>query len=155
MQPTRMNGIHHLFSCIACLCVAAHVIAKAEGLAIISVIKAGFLVTARGGSGVVIARLADRRKTNFKISSSSSVSTIWLRFLEVLDNNPLLLFWSQMGSCYLSLVVRMFFCVAWLLIKCPRVACSTGYNRTACSHLMSHWCYLALAGDGIWQPSGR
>lgn len=43
--------------------LAAHVIAKAEGLAIISVIKAGFMVTARGGSGVVIARLADRRKT--------------------------------------------------------------------------------------------
>lgn len=37
-------------------------IAKAEGLAIISVIKAGFLITARGGSGIVIARLADRRK---------------------------------------------------------------------------------------------
>lgn len=42
--------------------VAAHVIAKAEGLAIISVIKAGFMITARGGSGIVIARLADRRK---------------------------------------------------------------------------------------------
>lgn len=42
--------------------VAAHVIAKAEGLAIISVIKAGFLITARGGSGIVIARLADRRE---------------------------------------------------------------------------------------------
>lgn len=37
-------------------------IAKAEGLAIISVIKAGFMVTARAGSGIVIARLADRRK---------------------------------------------------------------------------------------------
>ena len=37
-------------------------IAKAEGLAIISVIKAGFMITARGGSGIVIARLADRRK---------------------------------------------------------------------------------------------
>lgn len=43
--------------------LAAHVIAKAEGLAIISVIKAGFMVTARAGSGIVIARLADRRKT--------------------------------------------------------------------------------------------
>ncbi|XP_028324850.1 SH3 domain-containing YSC84-like protein 1 [Gouania willdenowi] len=41
--------------------IPPHVIAKAEGLAIISVIKAGFLVTARGGSGIVIARLADRR----------------------------------------------------------------------------------------------
>lgn len=37
-------------------------IAKAEGLAIISVIKAGFMITARGGSGIVIARLGDRRK---------------------------------------------------------------------------------------------
>ncbi|XP_029942419.1 SH3 domain-containing YSC84-like protein 1 [Salarias fasciatus] len=41
--------------------IPAHVIAKAEGLAIISVIKAGFIMTARGGSGIVIARLADRR----------------------------------------------------------------------------------------------
>ncbi|XP_008323583.1 SH3 domain-containing YSC84-like protein 1 [Cynoglossus semilaevis] len=41
--------------------IPPHVIAKAEGLAIISVIKAGFMVTARGGSGIVIARLADRR----------------------------------------------------------------------------------------------
>ncbi|KAF3688350.1 SH3 domain-containing YSC84-like protein 1 [Channa argus] len=41
--------------------IPPHVIAKAEGLAIISVIKAGFMITARGGSGVVIARLADRR----------------------------------------------------------------------------------------------
>ncbi|KAK3537617.1 hypothetical protein QTP70_017016 [Hemibagrus guttatus] len=39
----------------------AHVIAKAHGLAILSVIKAGFMITARGGSGVVIARLADGR----------------------------------------------------------------------------------------------
>uniref|UniRef100_A0A8C6FUV0 SH3 domain-containing YSC84-like protein 1 n=1 Tax=Moschus moschiferus TaxID=68415 RepID=A0A8C6FUV0_MOSMO len=37
----------------------AHVIAKAKGLAILSVIKAGFLVTARGGSGIVLARLPD------------------------------------------------------------------------------------------------
>uniref|UniRef100_A0AAX7SMC1 SH3 domain-containing YSC84-like protein 1 n=1 Tax=Astatotilapia calliptera TaxID=8154 RepID=A0AAX7SMC1_ASTCA len=41
--------------------IPAHVIAKAEGLAIISVIKAGFMITARGGSGVVIARLPDKR----------------------------------------------------------------------------------------------
>ncbi|XP_030265106.1 SH3 domain-containing YSC84-like protein 1 isoform X4 [Sparus aurata] len=41
--------------------IPAHVIAKAEGLAIISVIKAGFMITARGGSGIVIARMADRR----------------------------------------------------------------------------------------------
>lgn len=41
--------------------IPAHVIAKAQGLAIITVIKAGFMITARGGSGIVIARLADRR----------------------------------------------------------------------------------------------
>uniref|UniRef100_A0A3B4Y203 SH3 domain-containing YSC84-like protein 1 n=1 Tax=Seriola lalandi dorsalis TaxID=1841481 RepID=A0A3B4Y203_SERLL len=41
--------------------IPPHVIAKAEGLAIISVIKAGFMITARGGSGIVIARLSDRR----------------------------------------------------------------------------------------------
>ncbi|XP_019376176.1 PREDICTED: SH3 domain-containing YSC84-like protein 1 isoform X3 [Gavialis gangeticus] len=37
--------------------IPAHVIAKAKGLAVLSVIKAGFLVTARGGSGIVLARL--------------------------------------------------------------------------------------------------
>uniref|UniRef100_A0A8C2R8E3 SH3 domain-containing YSC84-like protein 1 n=1 Tax=Capra hircus TaxID=9925 RepID=A0A8C2R8E3_CAPHI len=41
--------------------IPAHVIAKAKGLAILSVIKAGFLVTARGGSGIVLARLPDGR----------------------------------------------------------------------------------------------
>uniref|UniRef100_A0A674HZP1 SH3 domain-containing YSC84-like protein 1 n=1 Tax=Terrapene triunguis TaxID=2587831 RepID=A0A674HZP1_9SAUR len=37
--------------------IPANVIAKAKGLAVLSVIKAGFLVTARGGSGIVLARL--------------------------------------------------------------------------------------------------
>ncbi|XP_066569377.1 SH3 domain-containing YSC84-like protein 1 isoform X2 [Amia ocellicauda] len=41
--------------------IPAHVIAKAQGLAIISVIKAGFMITARGGSGIVLARLSDGR----------------------------------------------------------------------------------------------
>lgn len=41
--------------------IPAHVIAKAQGLAIISVVKAGFMITARAGSGIVIARLADGR----------------------------------------------------------------------------------------------
>ncbi|XP_030642408.1 SH3 domain-containing YSC84-like protein 1 [Chanos chanos] len=41
--------------------IPAHVIAKAEGLAILSVIKAGFMITARGGSGIVIGRLPDGR----------------------------------------------------------------------------------------------
>ncbi|XP_008582588.1 PREDICTED: SH3 domain-containing YSC84-like protein 1 [Galeopterus variegatus] len=39
--------------------IPAHVIAKAKGLAVLSVVKAGFLVTARGGSGVVVARRPD------------------------------------------------------------------------------------------------
>ncbi|XP_023650091.1 SH3 domain-containing YSC84-like protein 1 isoform X2 [Paramormyrops kingsleyae] len=41
--------------------IPPHVIAKAQGLAIISVIKAGFMITARGGSGIVVARLSDGR----------------------------------------------------------------------------------------------
>ncbi|TRY59696.1 hypothetical protein DNTS_027419 [Danionella cerebrum] len=41
--------------------IPAHVIAKAQGLAILSVFKAGFMITARGGSGIVIARLGDGR----------------------------------------------------------------------------------------------
>lgn len=41
--------------------IPAHVIAKAQGLAILSVVKAGFMITARAGSGIVIARLADGR----------------------------------------------------------------------------------------------
>uniref|UniRef100_A0A2C9K6X8 Ysc84 actin-binding domain-containing protein n=1 Tax=Biomphalaria glabrata TaxID=6526 RepID=A0A2C9K6X8_BIOGL len=39
--------------------LAAGIIAKAKGLAIITVFKAGFLVTARGGSGIVIAKLSE------------------------------------------------------------------------------------------------
>ncbi|KAL4623917.1 SH3 domain-containing YSC84-like protein 1 [Arapaima gigas] len=41
--------------------IPPHVIAKAQGLAIISVIKAGFMITARGGSGIVVARLPGGR----------------------------------------------------------------------------------------------
>ncbi|CAG5135804.1 unnamed protein product [Candidula unifasciata] len=37
--------------------IPAGILAKAKGLAIITVFKAGFLVTARGGSGIVIAKL--------------------------------------------------------------------------------------------------
>lgn len=65
--PHRAEGERQegkVFKCVF-TCVLAHVIAKAEGLAIISVIKAGFMITARGGSGIVIARLADRRKARF------------------------------------------------------------------------------------------
>ncbi|XP_063040677.1 SH3 domain-containing YSC84-like protein 1 isoform X2 [Engraulis encrasicolus] len=41
--------------------IPAHIIATAQGLAIISVIRAGFMITARGGSGIVIAKLPDGR----------------------------------------------------------------------------------------------
>ncbi|KAK6488971.1 SH3 domain-containing YSC84-like protein 1 [Huso huso] len=51
--PVNRNGPDKL--------IPPHVIAKAQGLAIMSVIKAGFLVTARGGSGIVVARLPDGR----------------------------------------------------------------------------------------------
>lgn len=44
--------------------LAAGLIAKARGLAILTVVKAGFLVTARGGSGIVIAKLDDDSKWN-------------------------------------------------------------------------------------------
>ncbi|KFP76850.1 SH3 domain-containing YSC84-like 1, partial [Acanthisitta chloris] len=37
--------------------IPPHVIAKARGLAVLSVIRAGSLLTARGGSGIVLARL--------------------------------------------------------------------------------------------------
>uniref|UniRef100_A0A4W3JEL0 SH3 domain-containing YSC84-like protein 1 n=1 Tax=Callorhinchus milii TaxID=7868 RepID=A0A4W3JEL0_CALMI len=43
--------------------IPVHVIAKAQGLAILSVIKAGFLVTARGGSGILVGRLPDGSKS--------------------------------------------------------------------------------------------
>ena len=36
---------------------SAGILMKAKGLAILTVVKAGFLVTARGGSGIVIAKL--------------------------------------------------------------------------------------------------
>ena len=38
---------------------------KAHGLAILTVAKIGFLVTARGGSGIVIAKLPGGGKTSF------------------------------------------------------------------------------------------
>lgn len=50
--------------------VSAHVIAKAKGLAVLSVIKAGFLVTARGGSGIVLARLPNGSKWIFSFCAS-------------------------------------------------------------------------------------
>ena len=68
------------------LTLAAHVIAKAKGLAVLSVIKAGFLVTARGGSGVVLARLPDGSKWRCSTweaeTPHSSLSCLCLRHRE-------------------------------------------------------------------------
>jgi len=40
--------------------VLAGLLARAEGLAILTVARIGFLVTARAGSGIVIAKLGNR-----------------------------------------------------------------------------------------------
>lgn len=42
------------------LYVLAGILTKAKGLAILTVVKIGFLVTARAGSGIVIAKLGNR-----------------------------------------------------------------------------------------------
>ena len=42
---------------VVCLCYLAGILARAEGLAILTVVKVGFLVTARAGSGIVVAKL--------------------------------------------------------------------------------------------------
>ena len=44
--------------------LSAGLIMKAHGLAILTVAKIGFLVTARGGSGIVIAKLPGGGKTS-------------------------------------------------------------------------------------------
>lgn len=59
---------------------AAHVIAKAKGLAILSVIKAGFLVTARGGSGIVLARLPDGSKSGSSLGGAKNLHPFLLLF---------------------------------------------------------------------------
>lgn len=63
-EPTRADTsrIRLSLTYLSSFALAAHVIAKAKGLAVLSVIKAGFLVTARGGSGIVLARLPDGSK---------------------------------------------------------------------------------------------
>jgi len=42
------------------LFVLAGILVRAEGLAILTVVRVGFLVTARAGSGIVIAKLGNR-----------------------------------------------------------------------------------------------
>jgi len=48
---------------VVCLCYLAGILARAEGLAILTVVKVGFLVTARAGSGIVIAKLGQRSQS--------------------------------------------------------------------------------------------
>jgi len=43
---------------------SAGILARAEGLAILTVVKVGFLVTARAGSGIVIAKLGHRSESD-------------------------------------------------------------------------------------------
>lgn len=50
------------------------ILAKARGLAILTVFKAGFLVTARGGSGVVIAKLRDELDYSEGWSAPSAIA---------------------------------------------------------------------------------
>lgn len=38
-------------------CVSAGIIAKAQGIAVLTVVKASFWFSVRGGSGIVIAKL--------------------------------------------------------------------------------------------------
>ena len=52
---------------------AAGILVHAAGLAIITVAKIGFLVTARGGSGIVIAKLPDGSKSGIDMSSMKLV----------------------------------------------------------------------------------
>ncbi|BFZ05076.1 hypothetical protein BsWGS_08115 [Bradybaena similaris] len=53
--------------------IPAGILAKAKGLAIITVFKAGFLVTARGGSGIVIAKLDNGSFFNTDWSAPSAI----------------------------------------------------------------------------------
>ena len=55
-------------------------IARAKGLAILSVIKAGFLVTARAGTGIVVAKCSDGSKLIYMtVCRVSLVSLFFLR----------------------------------------------------------------------------
>ncbi len=73
--------------------VPRSVLQKAKGFAIFTVVKAGFMFSARAGSGIVIARLedgsalSDMLKTVFQLTRSSMVATqryrdrrIWIRW---------------------------------------------------------------------------
>lgn len=54
--------------------IPAGIFMKAKGLAIITVIKAGFLVTARGGSGIVIAKLDDSINSDWSAPTAIGIA---------------------------------------------------------------------------------
>lgn len=54
--------------------IPAGILMKAKGLAILTVVKAGFLVTARGGSGVVIAKLDDSFSSEWSAPSAIGIA---------------------------------------------------------------------------------
>lgn len=61
------RNLHVIIIIIECVTIAAGILANAEGLAILTVVKIGFLVTARGGSGIVIAKLTDGSKCSVTV----------------------------------------------------------------------------------------
>ena len=75
MENTNSShcGLHDVFHFLT-----ASLLVNAEGLAIITVAKVGFLITARGGSGIVIAKLSDGCKyilSNATVSMKQSPHT--------------------------------------------------------------------------------
>lgn len=55
----------HVIQVSSILHFLAGLVSNAAGLAVLTVAKVGFLVTARGGSGIVIAKLEDDSKYQF------------------------------------------------------------------------------------------
>ncbi|XP_021368150.1 SH3 domain-containing YSC84-like protein 1 [Mizuhopecten yessoensis] len=54
--------------------IPAGILVKAKGLAILTVFKAGFLVTARGGSGIVIAKVGDDLDAEWSAPSALGIA---------------------------------------------------------------------------------
>ncbi|XP_060086372.1 SH3 domain-containing YSC84-like protein 1 [Ylistrum balloti] len=54
--------------------IPAGILLKAKGLAILTVVKAGFLVTARGGSGIVIAKVGDDLDAEWSAPSALGIA---------------------------------------------------------------------------------
>jgi len=53
---------------------SAGLLVRAEGLAILTVVRVGFLVTARAGSGIVIAKLGHRSQSFYPIDISNKLT---------------------------------------------------------------------------------